>query len=38
MVFSMDLACYKAPLPMTDQTVVTLPALASGTCDAVLMW
>eukprot|EP00090_Calanus_glacialis_P010298 TRINITY_DN18678_c0_g1_i1.p1 TRINITY_DN18678_c0_g1~~TRINITY_DN18678_c0_g1_i1.p1 ORF type:complete len:702 (-),score=219.83 TRINITY_DN18678_c0_g1_i1:21-2126(-) len=37
-VFEMDLSCKNGPLPTFDQSVVTIPALATGSCDAVFMW
>ena len=29
-VFEFDLACKDGPIPLTDQSVITLPAIASG--------
>jgi len=37
-VFEMDLSCKSGPLPTFDQSVFCLPAISSGSCDAVFMW
>jgi len=37
-VFEFDLACRKSSIPMDDQSVTTVKALSSGSCDAVFMW
>jgi len=37
-VFELDLSCQNGPLPLSDQSVLEIPTLASGPCDAVFMW